>query len=98
MADLHVRSLPAALALTGRAHPGRTAAVRLTGPGGDSWRIPLAPGSPVGEPDVTVTADVLDYCHAAANRRDPGTLPRTVHGDRALAEDLLAVLGTFAHD
>lgn len=101
LADLHVRSLPAALAVSGRAHPGRTATVRLTGPGGATWHIPLAPlapGPPAAEPDVTVTADVLDYCYAAANRRDTDTVPRTVEGDQALADDLFAVLATFSHD
>src|SRR6266540_7499658 len=100
LADLHVRSLPAALAVSGRAHPGRTATVRLTGPGGATWHIPLAPlapGPPAAEPDVTVTADVLDYCYAAANRRDTDTVPRTVEGDQALADDLFAVLATFSH-
>jgi len=98
LANLHVNLLPTALALSNRAHPGRTLEIRLTGPGGGSWRIPGTPGSPVGEPDMTLTANILDYCYSAANRRDPATVPQTVEGDHALAEDLLAVLTAFSHD
>src|SRR5262249_7741764 len=46
LADLHVRLLPTALAVSGRARPGRSASVRLTGPGGSTWRIPMWPRAP----------------------------------------------------
>lgn len=98
LADLHVRSLPAALAVSGRARSGRSAEVCLTGPGGATWRIPMAPGEPAGPPDVTLTADVLDYCYAAGSRRSPATVPSTVTGDPALAADLLAALSAFSDD
>src|SRR5262249_18557503 len=104
LADLHVRLLPTALAISGRARPGRSASVRLTGPGGSTWHIPMTPdepmgpGKPTGPPDVTLTADILAYSHAAGSRRDPATVPQSVTGDPALAEDLLAALNAFSDD
>src|SRR5256886_15387571 len=41
MADLSGTSMPAALEVAGRAHPGKTARVVLTGEGGGDWLIPL---------------------------------------------------------
>src|SRR5262249_49340897 len=98
LADLHVRLLPTALAISGPARPGRSANIRPPGPGGPSWHTRMAPGDPPGPPDVTITADILAYCQAAGSRRDPATVPQSVTGDPALAEDLLAVLTTFSDD
>jgi len=97
LADLHIRSLPAALRLSGRTHPDRTAHIRLTGAVTDDWRIPLSRPAPT-EPAVTLTADALEFCYLAANRRAPGSVPVAVTGDRALADDLLAVMTYFSHE
>ena len=101
LADLHVRSLPIALRLSGRGQPGRSAHVILTGHGGGEWLIPLGAGpagrSPDG-PDVTITADVLEFCYLAANRRSLDAVPHTVTGDPALAADLFAVMTFFSHE
>jgi hypothetical protein len=45
MASLSMRTLPDALASIGRAHPGRTGSIVLTGAGGGRWLISLGPGS-----------------------------------------------------
>jgi uncharacterized protein (TIGR03083 family) len=97
LADLHIRSLPAALRLSGRPRPDRTAQVRLTGAFTQEWHIPLSRDA-VAEPAVTLTADALEFCYLAANRRAPGTVPITVTGDHAIAGDLLAVMTYFSDE
>lgn len=97
LADLHIRSLPTALRLSGRTVPDLTAQVRLTGAFTHEWRIPLSRNGS-GEPEVTITADALEFCYLAANRRAPGTVPMTVTGDRAIADDLLAVMTYFSDE
>lgn len=99
LADLHIRSLPAALRLSGRTPPDRTARVRLTGAFTQEWHIPLSRSAPADtEPAVTITADALEFCYLAANRRAPGTVPLTVTGDQAIAGDLLAVMTYFSDE
>jgi uncharacterized protein (TIGR03083 family) len=71
MAELGVRALPLMLAARGRTHPGRSARVVLTGPGGGDWLIPLAPGETPSVPAVTLTFDVVEFCFRVADRRRP---------------------------
>jgi uncharacterized protein (TIGR03083 family) len=86
---LAVRLLPAALALLGLEHPGRTARLVLSGPGGGRWSVPLSPRGGPGEPDVTIGAEAAEFCYLIGNRRSAASLRHTVEGDRALAADLL---------
>lgn len=103
MADLAMQILPLSMSTTGRAHAGKTARVVLTGPGGGVWLVPLGtstlssstPSS--STPDLTLTADVVDYCRLVAERLDPADLGATVEGDAELAGDLLASASAFAH-
>jgi uncharacterized protein (TIGR03083 family) len=96
MADLSVTSMPAALEVAGRAHPGKTGRVVLTGEGGGDWLIPLGFGE-VGEtPDVVLTADVVDWCRCVSERLAPEALARRVEGDPVLADDLAAASSAFA--
>jgi uncharacterized protein (TIGR03083 family) len=96
MADLSVTTMPAALEVAGRAHPGKTARIVLTGDGGGDWLIPLG-FAEVGEtPDVIVTADVIAWCRCVSERVAPDALPRRVEGDPALADDLAAASSAFA--
>jgi uncharacterized protein (TIGR03083 family) len=97
LADLHVRSLPTALRLSGRPRPDRTAQVRLTGAFTQEWLIPLS-RSASAVPAVTLTADALEFCYLAANRRAPGAVPVAVTGDHTIADDLLAVMTFFSHE
>jgi len=96
MADLSITTMPAALEIAGRAHPGKTARIVLTGDGGGDWLIPFG-FAQVGEtPDVVLTADVIAWCRCVSERLAPEALPREVEGDRALAEDLAAASSAFA--
>jgi uncharacterized protein (TIGR03083 family) len=96
MADLSVTTMPVSLEKTGRAHPGKTARVVLTGAGGGDWLIPLGVGEVGASPDVVFTADVVDWCRCAAERLAPEALPRQVEGDPPLADDLAAASSAFA--
>lgn len=97
LADLHIRSLPTALRLSGRTRPDRAARIRLTGAVTDEWVIPLTRNA-TGEPTVTLTADALEFCYLAANRRAPDSVPVEITGDRTVAGDLLAVMTFFSHE
>jgi len=97
MADLAMKSLPLALAVSGMAHPGATARFVLDGAGGGEWSIACAPGEPASaNADVVVRASVVDWCRRFADRIAPDELPATVDGDADLAHDLIAAANTFA--
>src|SRR5215218_3620903 len=96
MADVSVTAMPAALEVAGRAHPGKTARIVLTGDGGGDWLIPLGFSETGETPDVVLTADIVDWCRCASERLAPGALPRRVEGDPALADDLAAASSAFA--
>jgi uncharacterized protein (TIGR03083 family) len=84
MSDLSVRNLLAATLVTAPHQSERSARVVLTGPGGGTWRL----GDPDGAPDVTIVADVVDYCRMVSRRVDPEDLSADITGDRQLAMDL----------
>jgi len=91
MADLAGRSLSASLALAGRAREGKTARLVLTGDGGGAWTIPMEPGGTASSsPDVTLTADVVDWCLLVGDRIAPSEIAHDVDGDATLAADLIA--------
>ncbi|MCU1428377.1 MAG: domain containing protein [Actinomycetia bacterium] len=96
LADLSMRVVPYALAVTGRAHPGQSARIVLSGPGGRSWDVPLAPGEhPSGDPDVTMTVDMLEWCHRFSDRIDAELVAMEVEGDAAVAFDVVAAAPAF---
>jgi hypothetical protein len=45
---------------------------------------------------VTVTADVVDWCHLVGDRITPDALPVAVDGDETLARDLVAAAPALA--
>jgi uncharacterized protein (TIGR03083 family) len=96
MSELASRMLPLALMLTDRAQPGRTARLVLTGAGGGSWLVPMGDAAPGREPDVTLTADVVDWCLLVGDRLAPGELRYTVDGDASLADALVAAAPALA--
>ena len=97
MAALSMRLAPAALGATGRARPGCSALVRLTGAGGGEWLIALAPGEvAAAHPTATVTVDVVDWCRRFADRADADTVVVTVDGDAAVGRDLVLAAPAFA--
>lgn len=90
MADTSVSSLPlAAYTLEEPPRPS-VAHVVLTGWGGGTWTL-LVGGAddPSAAPDVTLIADVVDYCRVVQRRLDVDELDAVVEGDAALARDLL---------
>jgi uncharacterized protein (TIGR03083 family) len=89
MSELAARVLPLALRLADRARPGRTARLVLSGDGGGDWLVPMGGGEAGDVPDVTLTADVVDWCRLVADRISPDGLVCTIEGDRDLAEDLV---------
>ncbi|MFB4317110.1 maleylpyruvate isomerase family mycothiol-dependent enzyme [Actinomadura sp. 21ATH] len=98
--EMAVPLLPRALRAAGRARPGRTARLRLTGAVSGEWTVPLAPGAApaAGRPGVTVTADAEEFCRLLANRRRPEAFPHVADGDPALAADLLRAAATLGCD
>ena len=98
IAEMGVGLLPGALRAAGRHHPHRTSRLVLTGPAPGEWTIPLAPGHEPGWPDVTIIADMEEFCRLLANRRTPQTFPHRAEGDRTLIPDLLAAAATLGCD
>ncbi len=96
IADLAVRSLPAALRVLGRDRPRRTARVVLTGPGGGEWTLALGRGEEPGEPDAVLFADVVDFCLLAGGRMASEDLVFRATGDEALAAELVLAAPAFA--
>ena len=96
MSDLAGRILPLALAVSGRGHDGKTARLVLTGAGGGDWLLAMGDGEPAVEPDVTVTADVVDWCLLVGDRIDPDVIHYEVDGDPTLGRDLVAAAPALA--
>lgn len=98
MSDLAGRILPLALAVAGRAHDGKTARLVLTGEGGGDWLVAMGTDEANDVPDVTVTADVVEWCLLVGDRIDPAVMRYEADGDLALGRDLVAsapALGTL---
>jgi uncharacterized protein (TIGR03083 family) len=97
MSDLAGRTLSMALGLVDRTRPGKTARLVLTGAGGGEWLVAMdGSGLGAGVPDVTVTADVVDWCLLVGDRTSPAAMAHAVEGDAGLAEDLLAAAPALA--
>ena len=86
------------MALSGTTRPGRTARFEITGSGAGAYDIALAPGDPIGAPDITISVPAVDLCRLAANRQSAAALPVVVEGDRSLLEPVLVGAGAFAAD
>ena len=100
LADLHIRSLPLALQLSGRDHAGGGARIRLSGAVTEEWFISLSrnTSADAGRPSVSITADALEFCYLAANRRTQEAVPLTMTGDREIAADVLAAMTFFSDE
>jgi uncharacterized protein (TIGR03083 family) len=96
MSDLAGRILPLALAVAGREHDAKTARLVLTGPGGGDWTMAMGAGEVSASPDVTVTADVVDWCMLVGDRIAPTELRYEIDGDEALGRDLVASASALA--
>jgi uncharacterized protein (TIGR03083 family) len=97
MSDLAGRTLSLALGLVERTRDGKTARLVLTGDGGGEWRVAMdGSGLSTRAPDVTLTADVVDWCMLVGDRIPPDVIPHTVDGDARLADDLIAAAPALA--
>ncbi|MDQ1430587.1 MAG: hypothetical protein QOF40_1189 [Actinomycetota bacterium] len=96
MSDLAGRILPLAVAVSGRVHDGKTARLVLTGDGGGDWLVALGGDQPAGEPDVTVTADVIEWCMLVGDRIAPDAMHYEVDGDPVLGRDLVSAAPALA--
>jgi uncharacterized protein (TIGR03083 family) len=96
MSDLAGRILPLALSVAGRTHDDKTARLVLTGEGGGEWVMPMGAGEPAALPDVTVTADVVEWCLLVGERIDPTRLRCEIDGDQALGRDLVESASALA--
>ena len=63
---------------------------------GDDWLLAMGDGEPAVEPDVTVTADVVDWCLLVGDRIDPDVIHYEVDGDPTLGRDLVAAAPALA--
>jgi uncharacterized protein (TIGR03083 family) len=93
-----MRVLPMGLVLSACPQPGRTARLNLTGSGGGSFDVALAPEGIVGAPDITLTTDAVDLCRLASNRLLSAELDVRVEGDRSLLQPILVGATAFAAD
>jgi uncharacterized protein (TIGR03083 family) len=96
MAEGSMTLVPSAMESSGRARPDRTARVVLTGAGGGEWNVAMDVGAEPGEPDVTLTLPVADWCRRFSERLNAEELDLLVNGDRGLGEDLIAAAPVFA--
>ena len=62
----------------------------LTGPGGGDWTVAMGRGEAAIVPDVTLTADAVDWCRVVGDRLAPDELMCVIEGDPELGDDLLA--------
>ncbi len=58
--------------------------------------VPMGSGTAADAPDVTVTADVIDWCRLVGDRVAPDALRIEVDGDEALGRDLVAAAPALA--
>jgi uncharacterized protein (TIGR03083 family) len=96
MAEGSMTMVPVALEASGLERAGRTARIELTGPGGGTWTVPMQVGGAVGEPDVAITLPLVEWCRRFSERLEVDELDIEVHGDRRLADDLVAAASVFA--
>jgi uncharacterized protein (TIGR03083 family) len=96
MTDLAVRILPMALQARGRSDVRGSAHIVLTGPGGGAWVQPLGREPEPGPPEVSIVADVVDFCRFAGRRLPRVDLDATIEGDRELAEAVLEAAASLA--
>ena len=97
MSDLAGRTLSMALGLVQRTRDGKTARLVLTGDGGGEWLVAMdGSGLSTDEPDVTLTANVVDWCMLVGDRIAHERSRTRWTAMRDLAEDLLAAAPALA--
>ncbi|GIM94339.1 maleylpyruvate isomerase family mycothiol-dependent enzyme [Paractinoplanes toevensis] len=88
--------LPGAMDSAGRGRPGTTVFVRLTGPGGDSFVVPMSAGpASGGSPVAEIRLPAERFGRLLAGRIPVPASAAEISGDRSAALDLLAVAATL---
>jgi uncharacterized protein (TIGR03083 family) len=83
--------LPFTMGYVGTPHPGRTARLVLTGPGGGTYVVSTGADTPLpGGEDALVVVDALGFCRIAGRHLDVDELDVDIEGDEAFARDLLS--------
>jgi uncharacterized protein (TIGR03083 family) len=96
MAEGSMTLVPSAMDSSGLTRPGRTVRVVLTGAGGGEWTVAMASGAEPGDPDVSLTLPVSDWCRRFSERLSAEELDVLVSGDLRLGDDLIAAAPVFA--
>jgi uncharacterized protein (TIGR03083 family) len=96
MGELASRLVPLSLAVAGRELDGATARLVLTGDGGGDWMVALGDGEVAAAPEVTVTADIVDWCLLVGDRISPHELRHSVAGDSDLGAAIVAAAPALA--
>ena len=83
--------LPFTLAYVGTPHPGRSARLVLTGPGGGTYVVSTAEEPPApGDEDALVVIPALGFCRIAGRHLDVDEVDLDIEGDEAFARDMLS--------
>jgi uncharacterized protein (TIGR03083 family) len=100
MSEFASRILPLAVEVSGRPLPDKRVRFVLTGEGGGDWIVALgnadAVGSSAAVADVTLTADVVDWCMLVGDRISPDEIRFSAEGDVALGRMLVAAAPALA--
>jgi uncharacterized protein (TIGR03083 family) len=92
--ELGVQLLPTALAAVSQNGGDWTIRLDLRGDGGGTWDLP-SDRPPDGEPEVTITAEAVEFCRLLANRHVPEEFQATVAGSPDRARTVLRAAATL---
>jgi uncharacterized protein (TIGR03083 family) len=98
MVTLVTTLLPLAVEQAGRARPGTTVRLVLTGPAGGTWDVDLGGTGRPGPASARVVVDAAQFCRAVADRANTVTTGAVVSGDRDLVGDLFVGAAALALD
>lgn len=99
MTTLAVELLPFAYAQADPEAVPASVHLVLTGGGGGTWDVDLAPpGTARPQSTTLIAADAVAFCRLAANRLAPTELDAYIDGDRELAERVLTATTALALD
>jgi uncharacterized protein (TIGR03083 family) len=98
MVTLVTTLLPLAVEQAGRARPGASVRLVLTGPAGGTWDVDVGGTRRPGPARGRVVVDAAQFCRVVADRADTVTAGAVVSGDRDLVDDLFAGASALALD
>jgi hypothetical protein len=96
--DFASRLLPAAMLAAGRAHPDTSVRLVLTGDGGGTRLVALAPQPAAGRVAAEISMPAERFCRLLAGRLVSPLASAEIDGDRGVAADFLTVAATMGCD